>query len=46
MVQASGMDEIEDLKARNQLGKWKKEDQVLEDKRKARKKEPYPKHYP
>ena len=41
MTQARRMDEIEDLKARNQLGRRKKQVQVLEDKRRARNKEYY-----
>ena len=36
MIQARRMDEFEDLKARNQLGRRKKQVQVLEDKRRVR----------
>ena len=41
MIQARRMDEFEDLKARNLLGRRKKQVQVLEDKRRARNKEHY-----
>ena len=41
MIQARRMDEFRDLKTRNQLGRRKKQVQVLEDKRRARNKEHY-----
>ena len=41
MIQARRMDEFGDLKTRNQLGRRKKQVQVLEDKRRARNKEHY-----
>ena len=41
MIQPRRMDEFRDLKTRNQLGRRKKQVQVLEDKRRARNKEHY-----
>ena len=46
MIQARRMDEFRDLKTRNQLGRRKKQVQVLEDKRRAKNKEHYLEDYP